>query len=236
MVGFAWENWANMEHLFWDPGLKACLWDLDGTLIDSYPAIAASVNHVRKIYHFEPLPVSEIKSCVGRGIEHLLGSTVPGCDVSVASEIYGRHHAETLISGTVLLPGAASLLAALKELGVHHAICSNKPRRFSQQLIRCLGISSLLDALLGPEDVAMRKPAPDMLWTALSRLGFEKSQALFVGDMTVDIEAARAAGMRVAVVATGSDTMEDLQSSGPDFLAKDLSGLAVLLGIGPLAN
>jgi phosphoglycolate phosphatase-like HAD superfamily hydrolase len=88
--------------------------------------------------------------------------------------------------------------------------------------------------VLGPEDVAHPKPAPDMLQLALARLGVRAEQALYVGDMAVDIQAARSAGISVWVVPTGSDSEAALQEARPDRLLPDLTELAEMLRrIGP---
>jgi HAD superfamily hydrolase (TIGR01509 family) len=75
---------------------------------------------------------------------------------------------------------------------------------FTRELVEHLGIACLLDAVLGPEDVARPKPAPDMLLEAMRRLGCRTPETLYVGDMTVDIETARAAGVTVWAIATGT--------------------------------
>lgn len=214
----------------WRKSLKACLWDLDGTLIDSYPAIAASVNHVRAHFGLEPMSLDAVRVCVGHGVVHLMAKTVPGCDPQEARALYSAHHGETLKAGTVLLPGAKEILEGLQAAGIRHAVCSNKPRSFSEQLLGFLGIAKFVDVLLGPEDVAAPKPAPDMLLLGLEKLGSGTVDSLFVGDMTVDIQAARRAGLRVAVVATGSDTEDQLKAAGPDLLASNLEDLAEILG------
>lgn len=215
----------------WRENLKACLWDLDGTLIDSYPAIAASVNHVRRHFGLEPMSQNAVRICVGHGVVQLMAKTVPGCDPQEARALYSTHHGETLKAGTVLLPGAKEILEGFKSLGIRHAVCSNKPKRFSEQLLEFLGIARFVDVLLGPEDVAAPKPAPDMLLLGLERLGTGSLESLFVGDMTVDIQAARRAGLRVAVVATGSDSEDQLRAAGPDLLASNLEKLAEILGV-----
>ena len=212
--------------------LRAVLWDLDGTLIDSYPAIAASVNHVRAHYGLEPMPLDAVRVCVGHGVIQLMTKTVPGCDPQDARLIYARHHERTLKAGTTLLPGAGDILHELRAQGVRHAVCSNKPREFSEQLLDHLGIARWVDALLGPEDVAAPKPAPDMLHLGLEKLGANRDEALFVGDMTVDISAARSAGLRVAVVAIGSDSPDKLKSARPDIFAADLGELSRILRAG----
>jgi phosphoglycolate phosphatase len=208
--------------------VRAVLFDFDGTLIDSYPAIAASVNHVRALHGLGPLSVAEVKRHVGRGPTYLLARTVGGPDVSADVEAYRAHHPTVLREGTTLLPGARQTLEGLHARGIKLGVCSNKPVAFTRELVAYLGVSAFLDVVLGPEDVGRLKPAPDVLLTALTRLGVAPAEALYVGDMTVDVETARAAGVRVWVVATGSDTPEALDRAGPD---RRLSGLPDVLDL-----
>lgn len=196
--------------------IRAVLFDFDGTLIDSYPAIAASVNHVRSLNGLAPLSVPEVTRHVGRGPIHLLANTVGVGDPQANLAAYRAHHPTVLASGTRLLPGARETLARLHARGLRLAICSNKPVAFTRELVALLGLGNWLDAILGPEDVGRHKPAPDMLLAALDRLGVTADQALYVGDMVVDIQTARAAGLPVWVVPTGSDTLEALQAAAPD--------------------
>jgi phosphoglycolate phosphatase len=209
--------------------IRAVLFDFDGTLIDSYPAITASVNHVRALHGLPPLTVAEVTRHVGRGPDYLLSHTVGRGDPAANLAAYRAHHPGVLREGTRLLPGAREALEGLHARGIRLAVCSNKPVAFTRQLVEYLGVSGLLDAVLGPEDVARNKPAPDMLLEALKRLGVAAAEALYVGDMTVDIEAARAAGLRVWVVATGSDTPEALDRARPDRRLDRLEDLQHLL-------
>ncbi len=212
------------------PALRAVLFDLDGTLIDSYPAIAASVNHVRALHHLPPLPEAEVRRHVGRGPDHLLLATVGVGDNAANVAAYRQHHPSVLREGTRLLPHAAEALAALHRRGMTLGICSNKPVAFTRELVVILGIADYLSLLLGPEDVARPKPAPDMLLAALARLALSAREVLYVGDMVVDIETARAAGARVWVVATGSEEAAALDRAGPDRRLRDLGELPALLG------
>jgi phosphoglycolate phosphatase len=208
--------------------LRAVLFDFDGTLGDSYPAITASVNHVRAAHGLPPLGEEEVRRHVGRGPAYLLEHTVPGADLAVDWPRYRAHHPSVLESGTRLLPGAAEAVAAVKGRALAVGVCSNKPRAFTRRLLEYLGLAEQVDLVLGPEDVARPKPAPDMLRTALARLGLQPEQVLYVGDMVVDIETARAAGVRVWVVPTGSEERGRLQEARPDRLLRDLNGLAEL--------
>jgi phosphoglycolate phosphatase len=209
---------------------RAVLFDFDGTLGDSYPAITASVNHVRGEHGLPPLSEAEVRRHVGRGPRYLLAHTVPRGRIEANVAAYRAHHPSVLRSGTRLLPGAADALRALHQRGLLLGVCSNKPVAFTRELVEYLGVASCLDLVLGPEDVPHPKPAPDMLRAALSRLAVPAAEALYVGDMTVDVQTARAAGVRVWVVATGSDEAETLARANPDRLLKDLHELPALLG------
>jgi 2-phosphoglycolate phosphatase len=197
---------------------RAVLFDFDGTLADSYPAIAASVNHVRAAHGLPPLAEDEVRRHVGRGPAYLLGHTVPGGDVPADLVRYKQHHPSVMRQGTRLYPGVAEALAALQASGLRLGVCSNKPVAFTRQLLDDLGLAGRFDAVLGPEDVPRPKPAPDMLCAGLKRLDVTPAEALYVGDMTVDVQTARAAGVRVWVVPTGSDDRAALRAAGPDRL------------------
>ncbi len=208
------------------PHLAAVLFDLDGTLIDGYPAIAASVNHVRGLHGLSPLTVAEVTRHVGRGPEHLFRHTVERGTVEANLAAYRAHHPTVLRSGTTLLPGAREALAALHGRGLKLGICSNKPVAYTRDLVDVLGLAGLFDVVLGPEDTGRHKPAPDVLLLAMCRLEVTADQTLYVGDMVVDVETARAAGVRVWVVATGSDPAEVLDRAGPDRRLGSLTELA----------
>ncbi|MHB1423165.1 MAG: HAD family hydrolase [Gemmataceae bacterium] len=208
---------------------RAVLFDFDGTLGDSYPAIAASVNHVRARYGLPPLPEPEVRRHVGRGAGYLLEHTVPAGSLEANTAAYRAHHPSVLREGTRLMPGAAETLQALHQRGLLLGVCSNKPIDFTRELAAYLGVASFLNVVLGPEDVSCPKPAPDMLRVALARLNVSANEALYVGDMTVDIQTARAAGVSVWVVPTGSDTIETLRQAHPDRLLRDLGELRELL-------
>jgi 2-phosphoglycolate phosphatase len=200
----------------------AILFDFDGTLADSYDAIASSVNHVRAQRGHAPLTTPEVTRYVGRGADYLLMHTIPDCRLTEDLACYREHHPGVMLTLTKFLPGALQLLTMVKRANKKIGLCSNKPRDFSEALLAHLGVADLFDVVLGPEDVASPKPAPDMLLTALARLGLPKERVLYVGDMTVDIQTARGAGVCVWIVATGSDERQPLIDANPDRL---LTGL-----------
>ena len=209
--------------------LRAVLFDFDGTLADSYPAIAASVNDIRSGHGLPPLPTDEVRKYVGRGPAYLLESTVPGANVTQSLARYRAHHPSVMRSGTHLYPGTVEALATLKHWGLRLGVCSNKPVAFTRELLGFFGLAPLMDLALGPEDVPRPKPAPDIIKMALTRLGVAAEDTLYVGDMVVDIQTARAAGVAVWVVPTGSDDCSALQAGQPDRMLHDLRELPACL-------
>jgi 2-phosphoglycolate phosphatase len=205
---------------------RAIIFDFDGTLVDSYEAIAASVNHVRSYYQLPPLSTAEVRRHVGRGPAKLLEHTVPGSDIEKDLERYRAHHPLVLRSGTRLLPDVVPTLQKLKSAGLRLGICSNKLREFTSQLLAMLGLADLIETVVGPEDAERPKPAPDMLLIALERLRLAPEQALYIGDMVIDIQTARAAGVAVWVVPTGSDERQTLIAAHPDRVLDRFSELA----------
>ena len=198
------------------------VFDFDGTLIDSYAAIAASVNFVRGEHGLPALTAAQVREFVGRGPDYLLSRTVPHYRPEIDLPRYREHHPSVMLEKTSLLPGAAEVLSTLHGAGKRLGLCSNKLRIFSTELLRHLGIADYFEVVLGPEDVARPKPAPDMLLTALKRLQLPAERVLYIGDMTVDIETARAAGVDVWVVPSGSDDRDTLVAARPDRLLESL--------------
>ena len=202
---------------------QAVLFDFDGTLADSYRAITASVNHVRAQHGLAALDVAAVNRFVGLGPDYLLLNTVPAGELAANLTCYRAHHPSVMMQLTQLLPGAAELLSGLHRTGKRIGLCSNKPRLFSQRLLEHLQVLPFFELVLGPEDVRRPKPAPDMLLAALKRLKLSAADVLYVGDMTVDIETARAAGVPVWVVPTGSSERGALADARPDRLLADLN-------------
>jgi 2-phosphoglycolate phosphatase len=207
------------------PPVRAVLFDFDGTLADSYPAITASVNHVRQLNGLPPLSVADVKPHVGRGPHDLLRQTCPAGDLERNVATYLAHHPSVLREGTTLLPGVYDTLQALHRHGLKLAVCSNKAIAFTRELVTILHIAEFFAAVLGPEDAGRPKPAPNILFVALARLQVRADEALYIGDMTVDIQTARAAGVTVWSVPTGSDTVDVLREAKPDRLLAHFSDL-----------
>lgn len=184
---------------------KAALFDFDGTLADSFAAITSSTNHVRQSYGLPAMSEAEVRGYVGFGLDKLMADLVPVAPVDEAVARYRAHHAGVMISETRLMPGVGETIRSLAARGLKLAVCSNKRVEFTRELVRALGLGDFFAHVLGPDDVQDRaKPDPAMLLEGLTRLEVSASEAVYVGDMVVDVRTARAAGVPVWFVPTGT--------------------------------
>ncbi len=205
------------------PAFRAAVFDLDGTLIDSYAAILECLNLVRGTYGKEPVSLDECRRMVGHGLEFLIAQAIGEDEAAAGVKIFRERYAVVGPEKTNLLPEAEAVTRELAARGVPMAIASNKPAYFSTQLLDALGLGGRFAIVVGPDSGFPPKPDPTMVLHALEVLGAAPGDALFVGDMEVDVATARAAGMRVAVVPTGSCTKEELAEARADWLLEDLT-------------
>lgn len=195
--------------------IQLVIFDLDGTLVDAYQAVADSVNHMMTEIGRAPVDDATIKRTVGWGLRHLVETFVGRDDLGRALSIYRQHHARALKSGTKWLPGARELVETLKSRGYKLAIASNRPTRFTHIILKHLKADRTFDHVLCADKVERPKPAGEMLETILSRCSLSPDEALYVGDMTIDVETGRDAGMRTIAVLTGSSTRGEVASLKP---------------------
>jgi 2-phosphoglycolate phosphatase len=218
---------------------RGIVFDLDGTLIDSYEAIAESLNTALAGLGRSALPQERVRTMVGRGLETLIeraldgeGGVRPG-EIERAVGLFREHYDRVCVSKTSLLPDVGATLSALKGRGYRMAVATNKPSYFAKRLLDALSVGPMLDIVLGPDLVEHHKPHPEMVLAALAAMGLAPSEAVYVGDMEVDVQTARAAGVKVIVLPTGSCSPEELDRAGADLV---LASFAALLDVlpGPL--
>lgn len=210
---------------------RAALFDFDGTLADSFSAITSSTNHVRGRFGLPELSEAVVREYVGFGLPNLMQTLVPSAPLDEAVAAYREHHPSVMVAGTTLLPGVAATLPELRRRGLRLAVCSNKAVSFTRDLVTGLGLADLFDAVLGPDDVGGRaKPDPAMLLEGLTRLTVSAADAIYVGDMAIDVHAARAAGLPVWLVLGGAAGLESATAAGPDRVLSGFAELLELLG------
>jgi phosphoglycolate phosphatase len=205
---------------------RAVLFDLDGTLVDSYSALTEAVNHARRTHGLEDLSSARIREIVGDGVEKLLQRAFERTEIprTVVHEFETRYD-EVCCNESKVLADVEDTLAKLDRLGVQMAVCTNKPTFFSKKILDFLELSHYFRAIVGPDLAGARKPEAKHLLVTLESVDFGPEQALFVGDMPIDVRAARNSGIDVAVVATGSSSREQLNASKPDHFLERFSDL-----------
>ena len=211
--------------------IKLVIFDLDGTLVNAYPAVAKSVNYTLKILGFAPRGDAEVKRSVGEGDRQLMVKFVGTSLADKALSIYRPHHAQALrLKGNLrLLPGALGVLKFLKSKRCKLAIASNRPTKFTRIILKILGVLKFFDMVLCADRAVGPKPNPDMLWAIAKRLKVDKSQVLYVGDMTIDVKCAHAAGIRVVAVQTGSSSKKELKDLKPWAFMSKMSQLKSIM-------
>lgn len=209
-------------------GIRGVVFDLDGTLVDSYAAIATSLNAARRAFDLPPLPVEEVRRSVGHGLERLISERVGPDRIEEGVRRFRECYARVYASGTEALPHVAETLQTLDRDGIVLSVASNKPARFSKAILESLGLLERFRAVHGPDTVGCTKPDPAMIHRCLADMGVDPSRAVYVGDMALDVESADRAGLPVLLVPGGSCPVEELRSTGRTVL-DDLSRLPGVL-------
>ena len=209
--------------------LKLVIFDLDGTLVDAYQGVASSLNYTLAQLNCAPIDDDIIKRTVRLGDRHLIAAFVAENDVDKALSIFRQHHARALKEGTTYLPGAKKLLKDLKTEKYVLAIASNRPTRFTHIILKHLRMQQFFDYVLCGDKVPHPKPAADILEQILKKFSLLPGETLYVGDMTVDVETGKKAGVRTVAVVTGSSTKEELAALKPFKIIDRVSQVAQII-------
>ena len=211
--------------------VRGIIFDFDGTLIDSYEAIARSLNHARGAYSMPPLPLEQIRAMVGHGLEHLIETALGADRVEDGVRQFRESYGAICEKQTTLLATVKETLEELDRRGYMMGIASNKPSYFARPILKALEIDHLFVEVLGPNDVGKPKPDPEMLELIMMRFGLGPDELVYIGDMPLDIEVARRAGVSVFALPTGSAGKEALLDARPDRLLHRFTDLLTHLPV-----
>jgi len=181
--------------------------DLDGTLADTAPDLAASLNHTLERLGRPGVEPESVRHLVGQGARALLrrglaaGGDADEALVEAAFPIYLDHYAANICVGTRCYPALEEAMAQLDARGVALAICTNKSERLTRLLVEALGWNGRFAAIVGADTLPVRKPDPAPLREAVARAG--GGRAAFVGDSITDADTAVAAGVPFVAVSFG---------------------------------
>lgn len=201
--------------------LKAVVFDLDGTLLDTLPDLHSAVNHALRETGFPERTYDEVRMFIGNGILKLIERSVPegtkSEDISETLRLFKEYYGAHIDSKTAAYDGVAEMLAELKAAGVKTAVVSNKHNEAVKKLIDSF-FGGLIDFTQGKTDGVPAKPDPTPLNTALNKLNVRKEDALYVGDSDVDVHTAHNAGVLCAAASWGYRSRESLKKAGADFI------------------
>ncbi len=185
---------------------QAVLFDLDGTLIDSLPDIAAALARLFGEEGLPPLLLEEVRPLVGDGAGVLVARAFERAGAERPADAFARFvslYGEAVCVETRLYPGVAETLRALDAAGCKLAVATNKPEALARAILGELGIGALFRSVAGGDSYSERKPHPDHLLNLLRDLEAAPAYAVMVGDSANDLQAARAAGLPVVLCRYG---------------------------------
>jgi len=210
---------------------KLVLFDLDGTLVDSAPDIAAALNAALAELGqpVQPLPV--VKSYVGDGAAKLVeraAAPSPEVDQQLLLERFKAQYAAHVCVHTRVYPGILETLEVFASRRTPLAVITNKPGDLARPLVRALALERYFADVVGDGDGFPRKPSPEIALHICARHGVAPGDAVLAGDGLPDVRLARAAGCRVAAVTWGYTPRETLAAEKPDWLISDPRALLAL--------
>ena len=187
--------------------IAAVLFDLDGTLADTAPDMARTVNLMRARRGLAPVALELVRPHVSKGARGMICSafemTPDHPDYAAMREEFLELYGDNLCVDTRLFPGMEGLLAALEARAIAWGVVTNKFERFARPLMDGLGLGERAAVVVGGDTCPRAKPFPDSLLYAAAALGIAPMNTLYVGDDERDVQAARAAGMPVLVAGYG---------------------------------
>lgn len=200
---------------------RAVLFDLDGTLADTAPDLAAAVNWMRAQRGLEPTPYALLRPTASAGARGMIGAAfglAPGDDgyEPLRLEWFDRYQSNMAVHST-LFDGVPDLLDGLTAAGMAWGIVTNKPMRFTDPLVPMIGLAHA-GCVVSGDTTPHAKPHPAPLLEAARRLGIAPTDCWYVGDDQRDIEAGRAAGMVTVACNWGYCGSIDPVTWGADFL------------------
>lgn len=219
------------------PSPRLVLLDLDGTLVDSAPDLAFSINTMLEHLGLPSRSEAQIRAWIGSGAECLVSRALTG-DLNLAPhsalfrtafELFSDIYAENTSHRSRLYPGVREGLDYLLSTGRTLGCITNKRTRFTKPLLCAMGIHADFAIVVSGDSLARKKPDPLPLLHAAHRLAVSPEEVLMVGDSVNDVLAARAAGAAVVCVRYGYNNGEDISNARPDAIIASLAELPSLI-------
>jgi len=186
--------------------IKAVLFDLDGTLLDSAPDLIATLNHLRAGLNLAAMPEDDLRHFVSRGATGLIKAGMPPCDDETLhgwKDAFINHYQDNSFVQSRPFEGVEPLLAALSDRAIPWGVVTNKMEFLCVPILEKVGWLSAVSALVCGDTVSSSKPHPGLVLEACKKIGIEPEDALMVGDDLRDVKAGTLAGCQTAFALYG---------------------------------
>ena len=204
--------------------MKACIFDLDGTLTNTLESMTYSVNLTLKEMGLSQITKDQCRMFVGNGARVLIEESLKVSGDPKASrieegmKIYGRIFDQNCTYHVTPYKGIPEMLKALKDKGIQLAVLSNKPDRQTVKVVKAIFGEELFDYAQGQKEGIRRKPEPDGVWYLMEQMHVSKEECLYIGDSEVDAATGRNAGLKTIGVLWGFRDRKTLETAGADDL------------------
>ncbi len=204
--------------------MKACIFDLDGTLTNTLESMTYSVNLTLEEMGLSKITKDQCRVFVGNGARVLMEKSLKAAGDTDASrieegmEIYGRIFDQNCTYHVTPYEGIPEMLKVLKDKGIHLAVLSNKPDRQTVKVVKAIFGEELFDYAQGQKEGIRRKPEPDGVWYLMEQMHVSKEECLYIGDSEVDAATGRNAGLKTIGVLWGFRDRKTLETAGADDL------------------
>jgi pyrophosphatase PpaX len=215
--------------------IKAILWDLDGTLLDSNDVIAESWQHTVMSYAGRNVTDDEIRRTFGEMLIDSMRWMLPEADPYEALDFYRTYQRTIFLDRISLFGGTEEVLGTLNDAGFKNAIVTSRLKTSTYRALDKFGLTDLFDAVLTADDTEKFKPDPAPLFQILDMIGCKAGEAIFIGDTRQDMEAGKSAGI-FTILVDWSDALPPgkirEEATAPDIVIEKLTDIPVLLGLG----
>lgn len=217
------------------PGM--ILIDVDGTLVDSVPDLAYCVDEMMAMLGREPCGETRVRDWVGNGVERLVRRALTGtlddepdeADFERAYPVFLELYAANTSIRSCLYPGVREGVDMLKAANYRLGCVTNKAARFTEPLLKDLGVYDDFSIIISGDTLTKKKPDPAPLLHAAKYFGCEPANAMMVGDSVSDVAAARAAGFQIVCMSYGYNHGVDIREAAPDAVIDTLTEIIPLL-------
>lgn len=204
--------------------MKACIFDLDGTLTDTLDSLVFSVNASLAEMELPKISDEQCRMFVGNGARYLMECAIKAAGdreasrIEEAMEVYGRIFGKNCTYRVVPYEGIVELLQELKARGIKLAVLSNKPHQQTVDVVQAVFGEGIFDWVQGQCEALKRKPEPDGVYAVLEKLQVAKEECLYVGDSEVDVQTGNNAEMKNISVTWGFRSRELLEKAGAQII------------------